>query len=342
MDNQVVHSLDSGTSDLLGQRYAYLFDTIPTYLHVIKVIKINIKDSDLISRFIHYGDIIKQYKKLNCLINIDDRFQYEGFYDIYICGDIKDIKQLDKLYEDLKKFEYVYKKPNKNNVNIVIKQGNMFGLKQIDLSKEINKTMNTDISLLYGKEFKDKIYDYTKEKLLEQDNGLVLFHGVPGTGKTSLIKNFISTLNKKIIYLPSAYLSYLDDPSFLPFAIDNFEGSVVVIEDADELLKKRIHGTNGAVSNLLNISDGILGHILKCSFVCTFNMSITDIDEALLRKGRLISKWEFKSLSKEEANALCKNRGLKLINKEATLAEIFNQKNVDFKEKSNKIGFTVN
>ncbi len=197
---------------------------------------------------------------------------------------------------------------------------------------------------MYTEEF-SKLYEYTKSKLLKQDNGLVLFHGIPGTGKTTIIKNLISSLDKKLIYLPSSYITYLDDPSFLPFAIKNFEDSVVIIEDADELLRKRTHGTNGAVSNLLNISDGILGHILKCSFVCTFNMEITNIDEALLRKGRLISKWEFKALSKEQANKLCESKGLELIDKEATLAEIFNQKESSFgnevKERK-KLGFAIN
>ena len=45
---------------------------------------------------------------------------------------------------------------------------------------------------------------------------------------------------------------------------------------------------------------------LCLKFICTFNDDVKNIDAALLRKGRLISKYEFKALCVEKANELLK------------------------------------
>ena len=52
------------------------------------------------------------------------------------------------------------------------------------------------------------------------------------------------------------------------------------------------------------MSDGLLADDLGIKFICTFNEDIKDIDPALMRKGRLVSKYEFKPLTVEKTNAL--------------------------------------
>ena len=58
------------------------------------------------------------------------------------------------------------------------------------------------------------------------------------------------------------------------------------------------------VSALLNITDGLLSDWLNIQLICSFNSDISKIDSALMRKGRLIAKYEFKELEVEKANAL--------------------------------------
>ena len=58
-------------------------------------------------------------------------------------------------------------------------------------------------------------------------------------------------------------------------------------EDAEKVIGDRQNsGSSVGVSNLLNLSDGILGDILNIHVIATFNMDKERIDSALLRKGR--------------------------------------------------------
>lgn len=77
-----------------------------------------------------------------------------------------------------------------------------------------------------------------------------------------------------------------------------------------------------------------LGMLLNIRFLCTFNAALTDIDEALLRPGRLKVKYEFKALNKDKTKAICGD------DKAETLAEIYNRDKIDFnKKEQRKIGF---
>ena len=69
----------------------------------------------------------------------------------------------------------------------------------------------------------------------------------------------------------------------------------------------------------------MLSDCLNVQIICTFNSELKFVDNALLRKGRLIAKYEFGKLSIDKANALSKHLGLKtIINKSMTLAEVTN------------------
>jgi hypothetical protein len=107
-------------------------------------------------------------------------------------------------------------------------------------------------------------------------------------------------------------------------------------------LKQREAGGNQAVSNILNISDGILGDILRLQIVCTFNSKLQEIDQALLRPGRLIAEYRFEKLSLDKTAALMKKlHGIEYTGKEMTLADIFNVNNMPDKTniKKNPVGF---
>jgi ATP-dependent 26S proteasome regulatory subunit len=87
----------------------------------------------------------------------------------------------------------------------------------------------------------------------------------------------------------------------------------------------RRHNNNSGVSNLLNISDGLLSDCLNVQIICTFNSSLSLIDNALLRKGRLIAKYEFGKLDIHKAKKLAERLGInKHIDAPLTLAELTN------------------
>ena len=101
----------------------------------------------------------------------------------------------------------------------------------------------------------------------------------------------------------------ITDPAFIPFLMSNND-SILIIEDAEPALEKRGNGgRSSAVSNVLNLTDGLLSDCLKISIVATFNTGIKNIDEALTRKGRLLMNYKFEKLSKEKSKKLLEKNG---------------------------------
>ena len=89
---------------------------------------------------------------------------------------------------------------------------------------------------------------------------------------------------------------------------------------------QRQPGCDSSVSNLLNISDGLLSDFLNIQLVCTFNSALSTVDEALLRKGRLIARYEFGKLSMHKAQVLSRHLGFdKEITQPMSIAEVTNQ-----------------
>jgi ATP-dependent 26S proteasome regulatory subunit len=172
------------------------------------------------------------------------------------------------------------------------------------------------------------------------DKGIVFLHGLPGTGKTSYIRYLTSLINKKMIYIPPEFAHKIASPDFLPLLIDN-PNSVLIIEDAENVIEERENTRNVSVSNLLNIADGLLSDCLSIQILCTFNTHISKIDKALLRKGRLIASYEFKPLSIEKAQRLSEKLGFThRITHPMTLSDIYNQLEKEFSlQDKPKIGF---
>ena len=96
------------------------------------------------------------------------------------------------------------------------------------------------------------------------------------------------------------------------------------------------------VSAVLNITDGLLSDCLNIQIICSFNTDISKVDNALLRKGRLIAKYEFSELALEKSQRLAYKLGLDAhINSPMTLADIYNMYDQNFQKPKvkSKIGF---
>ena len=200
---------------------------------------------------------------------------------------------------------------------------------------DMNKNYNDDLQQLHT--------EIMKELTQKNKSGLYLFHGKPGTGKSTYIRHLISNINKKFIFLSPRIAGNLDSPNFVNLLIEQ-RNMVLIIEDAEELLGSREKTNNGAISVLLNITDGLLGESLGIQTICTFNTPIHNIDEALMRKGRLKAMYEFKELTTHKANQLLKENGADITaNAPMTLAEIYNSNKQSFVQSKPKniIGFKV-
>ena len=175
--------------------------------------------------------------------------------------------------------------------------------------------------------------------LIEKKNetGLVLMYGEPGTGKSSVIKNLISKYPEtEFVFVDGSLLANVPNNLLVSYFIEN-ENTVFILEDCEKVLMSREEGYNPVINTLLNVTDGIIGDILGIKLICTFNTSLSKIDKALLRKGRLSVKYEFKKL---KANKVSKLLGRE-IKEDMTLADIYNIDNEnDFsKTEKKKVGF---
>ena len=227
-------------------------------------------------------------------------------------------------------------KAKKNSINFLC-HDHCFRLKNVKVKRKVE----SNLELNYGADF-TKIYDHLMKFLESDDTGLAILHGHAGCGKTFFIRHLLSVLSKRVIYIPPHLVSKIAEPDFLGFLL-NERDFILVIEDAEEIITDRKDTNNTAgVSNLLNLSDGILGDCIKIKVIVTFNCDIKDIDPALLRKGRLKLKHEFKKLDIETSNKLLKHLNIDYITKEPmSVGDLYNFKDNNFKEEKvvPKIGF---
>ncbi len=204
-------------------------------------------------------------------------------------------------------------------------------------------TSADDLQLHYGPEFVNWSDGFVT-KLKENICGVTILRGDPGTGKTTYLRYLTHRLRRthKFYFLPLNVYPLLTDPAALDFWMNENVGcerkKVVILEDAESLLMQRAPDNQAHVSALLNMSDGLLGDVLKLHLICTVNCSLGKIDGALLRPGRLLGYREFKRLSKELARSLVTAKQLPTaIFGDISLAELYNSAASDCA--NNSIGF---
>lgn len=242
-------------------------------------------------------------------------------------------KKEETLNKVLSKFIRIEEKKRKN-IFLLCKSMEGFYTRRFDVSLP-----KVDIDMHYNDGMKDK-FEKIIQTLKKDKSGLLLFSGNPGTGKSTFVKYITSQIDKKIIYLPSTTAEHLTDPGFLDFVVD-CKNSIFLLEDAEKVIRSRENTDNAAVSNILNITDGLLGDCLNIFVIATFNTSRDKVDKALLRKGRLLFEHHFDELAPDKCNKIFQSLNLdKRTNTPMSLADIFNSEDNYHKEESKKkIGF---
>lgn len=250
--------------------------------------------------------------KNNCIAEFDENY-CEFYHD---GGDAGFADELTALVCQFK--ERQRKQPLE--INLIVKNSRGLYLKGMEI-----KRTKLDLDLYYEDDFKE-VDQLIRERLSKKnDKGIVLLHGLPGTGKTTYLRHLVGRIRKRVLFLSPSVADDLMNPDFIELLIDN-PNTVLIVEDAENIIRDRKYSNNTSVSNLLNISDGLLADFLNVQLICTFNSSLTMIDHALMRKGRLIARYEFGKLSAGKSQRLSDRFGFKTsISGPMTIAEIANQ-----------------
>lgn len=187
---------------------------------------------------------------------------------------------------------------------------------------------------LFTLHYTEAMTDWHREftqRLTTRKNGLAILEGPPGTGKTSYLRHLMGVLREshRFYFIPASTLQVLSDPNFIGFWADQRrrhpeQQFAVILEDSDAALMARGADNREQVSAILNLTDGMLADFLRLQILCTINGRATDIDQALLRPGRLIAHRVFKRLDHEHAHRLATHLGRALPQaSDYSLAEIF-------------------
>lgn len=253
----------------------------------------------------------------------------EMFYPM----ELHDLPSHTKFVEDLLNAfqEHSFKADKTRKIGIISHDGSDYYVKNFSLNGKVPPFIHVDEH--YGAGF-GKFHDKMMDRIKKDSKGLVLFHGDSGTGKTQYIRMLLDQLtqaNKSILYVPPSFSSQLTEPQMIEFVsdwvLDEDQDCILLIEDAEPLLEVRngADGRSTGISNLLNMTDGILNDMLGLMVIATFNTSISKIDSALLRPQRLIARKEFCKLSELQAHKLAQalNVPFPEIEYPATLAEFY-------------------
>lgn len=256
----------------------------------------------------------------------DKKKNERGEISLLILAERNRLAQLVELFEE--------KVEEEKKINLIVMTLNGWDVHPLPVKKQ-------PIDL--GHYNKDLPHEEIKKELESEGSGLMIFHGAPGTGKTSYLRGLLHESNREFIWLDPKILSNMDNDSLLQIFAE-YKNSVVVLEDCEKLVQSRERrgGQSSEMNILLNLTDGILGDSFNLKFICTFNSGLDSIDTALLRNGRLKVKYEFKELEASRVKALSEKIGKNVPEMDMALCDIYNwDENKPVEKKQRAIGFAA-
>lgn len=189
---------------------------------------------------------------------------------------------------------------------------------------------------------------------------LLLWYGVPGTGKTYAIRalgwEWRDWCELHYVIDPEVFFGQradymidvlLEDDDRL--ALDDAprrqpaKWRLLVLEDTGELLAADARERTGqGLSRLLNLVDGIVGQGLRVLVLVTTNEPLRRLHPAVARPGRCAARVEFEPFAADEATAWLGAHDLPATAKEsATLAQLFARLRGQAPEPDRTIGFVA-
>lgn len=250
--------------------------------------------------------------------------------------DLREAGLEEWVFGQINKLRAKFGKPSHPLFRVLTKGRDGYRTRTVDIDHT-----DTDLSANYNDSLLE-VDGIIRTSIEEEASGLILLHGIPGTGKTSYIKTLLTRyMDEQFIFIPNDFVDEMLKPEFITFLITR-KNAILVIEDAESVIMARDQSQNKSiVSTILQITDGLFSDYLNIKVVCTFNTDVSKIDKALFRKGRMIAFYKFEELEDRKAMALLGVASPAELPEVRTLAEIYNHKDRSFTDAGVKtrIGF---
>ncbi len=285
-----------------------------------------------VTRFAYLpADPLERARYSAYLYDLGDTLIFTGFNDRYnweTMGVGSDRKKLDKLMAKVMKALPIMKSadPNVVPVNFWAKAGPNVRVRV----RRIHVPSWEGMAINYTEPTRDHLARMMRLQPPIDDIGrLILWHGVPGTGKSYGIRTLAQSWQKwcDIHYVVDPE-KFFDDADYMLQVIlqnescgesacasatedssepNSYAGerwNLLIMEDSDEFLAVDAKQRKGqAMSRLLNLTSGFIGQGLNVLTLITTNEEVGNIHAALQREGRCMANIEFGKLTTDEAQA---------------------------------------
>jgi hypothetical protein len=127
------------------------------------------------------------------------------------------------------------------------------------------------------------------KRIRKGENGLSIFWGERGSGKTTLTNYIISEIENSVIYIPLNMVDLtINSPEFTKFLREH-KNSILILDDAEIHFSEIFSKTNFYTNNLLQLVDGLGSKELNLNLILILNnKNLNEIDSNLLKCNNIL------------------------------------------------------